>query len=206
MPLERFYRLAEEKQKAIRKAVMKEFSSVPIDKVSINKIIKDADISRGSFYTYFENKWDMLGYIFEDGHKKMKRFCVDHLDKNGGDIWDMMIEFLDHSINFISNNDTFEFIKNVMEHSSSEEMFGGFASKMKPCDGKKDELEIWLFNNTDLSEFISKDFEEFHRFLSIAMSCMAIAMREFYQGEEKEVIMAEFTKKLELLRHGVCSG
>ena len=49
MPSERFYRLSEEKRKMICEAAIKEFARVTIDKVSINQIIKNANISRGSF-------------------------------------------------------------------------------------------------------------------------------------------------------------
>lgn len=203
MPLERFYRLPDEKQKAIRLAAMKEFARVPIDKVSINKIIQEADISRGSFYTYFEDKWDMLRYIFEDGQEQMRRFCVENLDRSQGDLWEMLKVFQDHIIKFISQNETFEFIKNIMAHSSSEDMFSGFHSKVKPCDGK-DELELWLYENTDKSDFKSQDFEEFHHFLMIVMSSMAIGVKEFYLGKPEEKIKKEFAKTLELLRYGVC--
>ena len=53
MPTERFYRLAAEKQSAIWRAAFDEFASEPFEKASINRIIQTADISRGSFYTYF---------------------------------------------------------------------------------------------------------------------------------------------------------
>ena len=46
MPTERFYRLPEEKKRSICSAAVKEFARVPLDKVSINQIIKEADISR----------------------------------------------------------------------------------------------------------------------------------------------------------------
>lgn len=48
MPTERFYRLPEGKRQAIREAALKEFARVPFEKASINQIIRNADISRGS--------------------------------------------------------------------------------------------------------------------------------------------------------------
>ena len=66
MPTERFYRLPEEKRRTIRNAAFHEFARVSVEKVSINQIIKEAEISRGSFYTYFEDKWDVLAYVFEE--------------------------------------------------------------------------------------------------------------------------------------------
>ena len=65
MPTERFYRLPEAKKQVIRQAAIKEFARVPFEKASINQIIQNADISRGSFYTYFEDKQDVVRYIFE---------------------------------------------------------------------------------------------------------------------------------------------
>ena len=60
MPTERFYRLPEAKKQVIRQAAIKEFARVPFEKASINQIIQNADISRGSFYTYFEDKQDLV--------------------------------------------------------------------------------------------------------------------------------------------------
>ena len=75
MPTERFYRLPEAKKQVIRQAAIKEFARVPFEKASINQIIQNADISRGSFYTYFEDKQDVVRYIFEDNARQMQECC-----------------------------------------------------------------------------------------------------------------------------------
>ena len=51
MPSERFLKLEKEKQERIIRAARREFSHVPYEQASINKIIRYAGISRGSFYT-----------------------------------------------------------------------------------------------------------------------------------------------------------
>lgn len=53
MPTERFYRLPEAKKQVIRQAAIKEFARVPFEKVSINQIIQNADISRGMLLHLF---------------------------------------------------------------------------------------------------------------------------------------------------------
>lgn len=63
MPTQRFLKLKEEKKQAILEAAVHEFSRVPYSSASINQIIKEADISRGSFYTYFEDKDDLMRYM-----------------------------------------------------------------------------------------------------------------------------------------------
>ena len=69
MPTERFYRLPEGKRQAIREAALKEFARVPFEKASINQIIRNADISRGSFYTYFVDKQDVVEFVYKIGVK-----------------------------------------------------------------------------------------------------------------------------------------
>jgi len=75
MPTERFFHLSEDKRKRILKAARKEFIRVPFEEVSINQIIKNAEISRGSFYTYFEDKNDLLRYVFQDTKQNYINLC-----------------------------------------------------------------------------------------------------------------------------------
>ena len=80
MPTERFKRLPEEKIEAIRRAGIQEFTRTSPESASINRIIQEADISRGSFYTYFEDKQDVVRYIFEDNARQMQECCERELD------------------------------------------------------------------------------------------------------------------------------
>lgn len=66
MPKQTFYNLSTEKQKKIIKSARKEFSRVPLAEASIQNIVQDADIARGSFYQYFEDKEDLFEYIVEE--------------------------------------------------------------------------------------------------------------------------------------------
>ena len=61
MPTQRFLKLKEEKKQAILEAAVHEFSRVPYSSASINQIIKGGrHIQGGSFYTYFEDKDDLM--------------------------------------------------------------------------------------------------------------------------------------------------
>ena len=66
MPKETFLKLPEEKKNKIIKAAKKEFERVPFEQTSIKNIVEDADIARGSFYQYFEDKEDLFEYIVEE--------------------------------------------------------------------------------------------------------------------------------------------
>ena len=64
MPTETFLNLPKEKRVSLL-GYKKEFARVPYDKVSINKIVQNADISRVA-YMYFIDKEDMLMYILSN--------------------------------------------------------------------------------------------------------------------------------------------
>lgn len=60
---EAFSKLKPEKQKRILNAAFNEFSLNTFDKVSVFQIAKNANISRASFYCYFEDKKDVYFYL-----------------------------------------------------------------------------------------------------------------------------------------------
>lgn len=66
MPTQTFWNLSEEKRNKLIKAAKKEFARVVLSEASINKIIQDAGIPRGSFYMYFKDKEDLyFSILFE---------------------------------------------------------------------------------------------------------------------------------------------
>lgn len=65
MPKSTFYNLSDEKKSRIFDAALQEFSVRTFSQASLNQIIKNADIPKGSFYQYFENKEDLYLYIME---------------------------------------------------------------------------------------------------------------------------------------------
>ncbi|MEQ8174611.1 MAG: TetR/AcrR family transcriptional regulator [Syntrophomonadaceae bacterium] len=65
MPKETFHNLSEEKKKRIFDAAVQEFSERRFSDASINQIIKNAGIPKGSFYQYFADKEDIYLYMVE---------------------------------------------------------------------------------------------------------------------------------------------
>ena len=81
MPKATFYNLNEEKRKKIENALIEEFERNSIDKLCISKIVEQANIPRGSFYQYFEDKDDAVKYIIDKyikiEHKKVHDFLIE---------------------------------------------------------------------------------------------------------------------------------
>ncbi len=87
MPSERFLNLPDEKKKRIIKASLKEFARVSYDEISINRIIQDAEISRGSFYQYFNDKNDLQTFLLEGFRTRLKEEVQIYLDEKKGDMF-----------------------------------------------------------------------------------------------------------------------
>lgn len=67
MPSEIFFNLPESKKEKILDYAITEFSKYPYDVASISNIVREAGISKGSFYNYFEDKKDLYRYLVEIG-------------------------------------------------------------------------------------------------------------------------------------------
>lgn len=87
MPTDTFFHLPLDKQKRILSAAKKEFSRVPLKDASIANIIKDAEIPRGSFYQYFENKEDLYYYYFHTLKKNSQRDLIRSIQHEKGDLF-----------------------------------------------------------------------------------------------------------------------
>ena len=206
MPSERFYRLSEEKRKNICEAAIKEFARVTNDRVSINQIIKNANISRGSFYTYFEDKWDVLSYIFEDSHQKFILLMKKSLEESRGDLWSALQDVMESMLLFCSTRSNFEFLKNIMSHANSDDMIRGFSKKGGDYTRLSDSAEKWVFEHMDEKSLKLRNFEEFHCLFTLGMSTVAMAIREFYEGTSEEKVRELFKKRVELLKYGATHG
>lgn len=64
MPTQTFFNLPEEKQRRILDAAIKEFSQRGVEEGNLANIIRDAGISRGSLYQYFDSKAELYAYLF----------------------------------------------------------------------------------------------------------------------------------------------
>lgn len=200
MPTERFKRLSEEKKKAIRDAAVKEFIRMPYDKASINKIIQSAGISRGSFYTYFDDKADVLSFLLEDARRKGEALALKVLDQNQGDIWIMMMELLEQGFRYCSSHNMFRLYKNITMHPEIEQML-----LKGRRDERKDGRYSWLYGRVDLSHFRQQDNQTLEDVLMISMGILGESIGQYCKDFTKaEQVKAAYKRRLDLLKYGVC--
>lgn len=69
------------KREAILEAALTEFSENDFENASVNKIIKDANTSKGNFYHYFSNKEELYIALLKEAWRKKAKF-MEVIDEN----------------------------------------------------------------------------------------------------------------------------
>ena len=86
MPKQTFFNLPEGKRQAITNAAIDEFADYGFEVASINRIVANSGISKGSFYQYFEDKRDVFMHLLKVlEQEKMEYFKGKHPPSNNLD-------------------------------------------------------------------------------------------------------------------------
>ncbi len=211
MPTERFYRLPAGKRDVISRALRKEFARVPFEKASINQIIRNAEISRGSFYTYFYDKDDAANFILEESYMQIRWICETTLEGNGGDYLGMLKELFEHLVTKLeSAREMMAIARNVLFIHEENGMLPGYgygledAKQIQPCKRKKGErLGEWLLRKVDKSKLKIQTEEEFDSLVILGINALVYSIRQYYEYPDQiGRIRMLFEAKLNMLRNG----
>lgn len=96
MPSSTFLNLPPEKQEKLLEAATREFSTRPFNEASINQIIKEAGIPRGSFYMYFQDKEELFRYLLRGYVDQMVMVIEELLLRRKGDIFQALLDLYDY--------------------------------------------------------------------------------------------------------------
>ncbi len=113
MPTNTFFHLPKEKQNRLIHAIRQEFSRVPFEQISINQIIHNANISRGSFYQYFYNKQDLLQLILHNYQQQLLTYAKKSLILHHGDIFNMFEDILNFTVHFAKDETNQKIYQNL---------------------------------------------------------------------------------------------
>jgi AcrR family transcriptional regulator len=128
MPKQTFYNLPEEKRNRIVEVAIEEFSSYSYTKSSINRIVKQSDIAKGSFYQYFEDKLDLYQHVLACiAEEKMAYMQAYTKELTSGDFFDYLKATYSSGIAFAMENPLFAKIglHLMKEDESTQELIMG---------------------------------------------------------------------------------
>ncbi len=105
MPTDTFFNLAEEKRQRILDAAIDEFVNHPFHQATVNRIVQKADIPKGSFYQYFQDKKDLFKHILNiAGKKKLQVMSEVIRERAGFDFFQTLRDLYLAAIEFARKN------------------------------------------------------------------------------------------------------
>lgn len=116
MPSKTFENLDEVKKEKLIKCAIKEFSNNIYPEVSINKIIHQAEIPRGSFYMYFKDKDDLFEYLLKSKCKRLEDIIRKTLIANRGDLHDSFVDIYNIIEDKIYQKELIGIFKNIFTY------------------------------------------------------------------------------------------
>ncbi|MBR0599316.1 TetR/AcrR family transcriptional regulator [Sinanaerobacter chloroacetimidivorans] len=194
MPTNTFYNLSGEKKDRIFDAALQEFSIRTFSQASLNQIIKNAGIPKGSFYQYFDNKEDLYLYMLEEVSKE-KTEILSHIEgmDPDADVFEVIErrtrEFLERGkvkpgyveAAMLMEIDNSEFIRKIRK--SSADRYVKMAERDKARGLIKPEVDSELVINM-ISTFNLNEY--------------------FRNGSDKERYLKNLGDAIKMIKEGVC--
>jgi AcrR family transcriptional regulator len=202
MPKQLFFEIKEEKRKRFLDAAIFEFTSKPFPEVSVNTIIKKAGISRGSFYTYFDDLEELFHYIFQG----VKHERLNHAK--------LIMQKVDHDF-FKFANQLFEYDYDAFSVTGRYSLFRNYIYYIQTM--KKVSFQEYIISSS-LDEFTNgKDISEmfnykewgidFNQFLDIIELTILIMVHTFIKAENEKLskvqVLELFRRRMSLIANGV---
>jgi len=206
MPTQRFLHLPDIKREKIKQAAICEFSKFSFSDVSINQIIKEADISRGSFYTYFEDKEDLLAYLLRDFQETCKRWFFENLELCQGNIFQVFWNSILVLINNGREQHDFIFYRNIFLDAKlmAETNIIGFKDFFFKSK-EEQELIRCCFDKIDHNICPVSSIEELSDLIELLLFLIAKTMAMYFmESADIDEILHGIKFQFKIVEEGVC--
>ncbi|WP_213355932.1 TetR/AcrR family transcriptional regulator [Enterococcus casseliflavus] len=212
MPTDTFFHLPPEKQKRILNAAKKEFSRLPLKDASIANIIKDAEIPRGSFYQYFENKEDLYYYYFHTLKKNSQRDLLKSIQHENGDLFAGFKWYFSRMIAEVFKGKNANFYRNLfmsMDYRSFHKVVPEMQHKMhQENKADRQKQQAIFLSEVDKDLLKVKDDHELKMLIQLLMHTVFSTIAEAYRQSafdpdyDPAEAIADFNSKVRWLREG----
>lgn len=200
MPTNTFFNLPEEKKNKIIKAANKEFARVPLEQASIKNIVEDAEIARGSFYQYFEDKQDLFEYLMTLKIGNMQSNLLDMIEHENGNIVNIFINVYDHLTQVGRLRKNNKFFRQIFENVKTSDNLM-FIKK----DVAKNKIEETLYELYSKNKEILnvKNEEEFKLVIEMLFAITRRRIVASFKYKNLEDARKDFLKEIDFLKNGI---
>lgn len=199
-----FYNLPEEKRQRVTEAIVDEFANVEDDKVSINRIVQKANISRGSFYQYFDDKLDLVEVLI----RSYLNMVIDDLRRaiisSDGDIFYTFECIYDIIIGLSKDERNRKVLRNLISNiRANNNLVSDYIVKRYIKQYKSIEEFINITDEFSRKSFRFKSDEDLTYLQQILTSVLKNEIYNFYVFDtDPEETKARYLRKLYIIKQG----
>ena len=195
-----FYNLPEQKRQRIIDAIVEEFSSSSTEKVSINRIVKAANIYRGSFYQYFDDKVDLVEVLTKSFVDLSIEGANKALEYSNGDIFYTYEKLFEIITNFAQDKTQKVILKNLLRSlRANDDLISEYL--LNRFNGFEELNKIAKQYNTDNLKFKSPEDVEYLSQILTQLLKNAI-FNYFVIDVDYQTVKKTFLRKLEIVKSG----
>ena len=200
MPTNTFFNLPAEKKHKILKAANKEFARVPLEQASIKNIVEDAEIARGSFYQYFENKQDLFEYIMTSKTGDMEKNLIEMIEQANGNIINIFINIYDHLIEVGKIRRNNKLFRQIFENIKTSDNL--MLTRKEEMNKKLEKILQDLYSkNKDILNI--KNEEEFKLVIEILSAITRRRIVASLKYKNSAEAREDFLKEIEYIKRGI---
>jgi len=210
MPKDTFHNLPEEKRLLIENVAIDEFATHGYDNASINRIVAGSRIAKGSFYQYFEDKYDLFKHIILcTGEQKLQFLSPILQDPTALEFMTLLEEMYRASLLFAREYPCAAQVGNLVyqsrEHPVLKEVFTEnvqtamtfFASLLKLAI-ERGELRADIDTSFIAHMLVSMNFSLLEYYFDVVKD------QAFNMGEMDDDLMQTVHLSLDFVKHGIC--
>ena len=204
MPTPRYENLPQEKKERLISAALNEFRQYPYHESSINRIIHSCGISRGSFYTYFSNKTDLIFAIMQDFFTQLGVKIEHTLKQSKGDIFSAFIVVYDFVQEYSSLYQLTDVVRNLLLGLNADDRANLNTMARTGTNLITQSRDLVNFSNLRISG--RENNEEFEDLIILLFSVTKFSCLEslvFSNQTEKAYYRERFLQRLNYLKYGL---
>lgn len=184
MPTERYLNLPEEKRRLISEAVVSDFQNAHYKDIKVSRIAGQVQLSRGSLYTYFLGKDDMLQFAVSQIWRDYYDFNRKRLARQHGDYWAMQMDGLEY---FLQKNGGMPL--HFVSFSCSSHIAREYVE--------------WIFHHADRQNMRLQTVEDFAALQDLCHTLLFLAVRKYQmEGADIREVKRDFAVGLSHMKTG----
>ncbi len=202
MPKQMFYHIPKEKQEHIIDVARRLFSTKPYDQISVSLIMREAGITRGSFYHYFTGLDDVFNFLFDQLKESRYQYAKTLLLTSDHDFFLFMERLFSYDYDLYMKQHTYSLFKNyinyVVYHKKKSLQQDIIIPLLKYVGDRESVKDFFLLDHQSF---------DFNDMLEIVEIIMVLTVDLFVTSDQlgytKEETFKKYHQRLEIVKLGM---